>query len=895
MSYANSRVAVVCDLCVMEGKEKGPTVMAMLGGTDRPENSDTSATACAAPLLGPSLGTAPDGQCTWMLRCLIMSSTGSCVRPSSNACALTHDSATSTLSLSTSPSLPVSCTRPLPGMSATSMNRMLPLPPELSSTVSCGRYASRLLLSLASAYSTALARHTDPSSRSKLRTPASRVYDSITLATTVSSSPTCASRRVAGQVDHLHAVQQRRRNGVQAVGRRNEQHAAEVVRHRQVVVLERVILFRVQHLEHRRGRVAVVAGRPDLVNLVQQDHRVGHAHLAQALHNQARHRRHVCAPVATDFRFVADAAQRDPVELAAQRRRHRPRQARLAHARRAHKQQDGRPVRHATCAERLQLLVGRLHLGPGGGRLGLLFLLHVRAGIGRGLGAGVVGRRRGRRLGQLQRALGIARLRLDVLVDRLLEAQHRHVLEQPLLDLLEAVVVTVELRARLGQRARAQPVVRHLRPRDLGQRLQVAANDAVLCLRRHHLAQPLELTVGNLGSVRRQLRRLKLLGQLLDLVWLLLVGALRAAGTATESVSAAEAAAAAATSHTRAKYAATIAQSVGRDQNVERHALAVLRLRQALLQRIPDAGAAATVVVVVVVTVSIRIDRHCRDLDVVADAAYLPLQQLHHTRHARLDVDVRQHLQFLVVRRHHDVGHEVGQHAGLGNRLVQDVRVQAPRQQRREPRMRPVRRNDGGHTQHLCQLARRRLEPLEPFVQRGIANVDFVGAQRHFALEARLLLREPVDDDARAAFDVQRKLSGRTAFNLADLGHYTVAEKVGLGRLAGHKAGHFRSTNTVVVFAVQQPLAARANQRRGDGNAHHRHLVDSPSGAVVFGRVRCRSTGVHVRQQSRNVRTIGCGRNSLQDAGEQDHALGQGQDGEGRTLASRHLGEMGVG
>ncbi|KAF4513429.1 hypothetical protein G6O67_000702 [Ophiocordyceps sinensis] len=190
------------------------TVMAMVGGTGLPEKREIRAMAWPMPLLGPSLGMAPDGQWTWMLRFFMISVAGSGASPSSNACALTHDRATSTLSLSTSPSLPVSCTLPLPGMSATSMKRMLPLPPELyatrpvtipgrlvfsaisssnfsmpkmfstSSTVSFGRYSPRRPPSLASANSTALARQTDPSSRSRLRTPDSRVYDSMILDTT---------------------------------------------------------------------------------------------------------------------------------------------------------------------------------------------------------------------------------------------------------------------------------------------------------------------------------------------------------------------------------------------------------------------------------------------------------------------------------------------------------------------------------------------------------------------------------------------------------------------------------------------------------------------------------------------------------------------------------------
>lgn len=65
----------------------------------------------------------------------------------------------------------------------------------ISSTDSCGLYFSACPESLASAYSTAFARHTEPISRSRFRTPDSRVYDSIILDTTSWLNSTCPSPR----------------------------------------------------------------------------------------------------------------------------------------------------------------------------------------------------------------------------------------------------------------------------------------------------------------------------------------------------------------------------------------------------------------------------------------------------------------------------------------------------------------------------------------------------------------------------------------------------------------------------------------------------------------------------------------------------------------------------
>src|SRR5690606_14409621 len=60
---------------------------------------------------------------------------------------------------------------------------------------------------------------------------------------------------VAGNAYHLHAVEQRPGN-VHGIGGADEQHFGEVVIHLQVVVVEGVVLFRVQHLEQRGSGVA---------------------------------------------------------------------------------------------------------------------------------------------------------------------------------------------------------------------------------------------------------------------------------------------------------------------------------------------------------------------------------------------------------------------------------------------------------------------------------------------------------------------------------------------------------------------------------------------------------------------------------------------------------------
>ena len=62
---------------------------------------------------------------------------------------------------------------------------------------------------------------------------------------------------VAVHVDDLHAVAQRPWDGLQLVGGRDEEDAAQVEGQVEEVVAEGVVLLGVEHLEQRRRRVAV--------------------------------------------------------------------------------------------------------------------------------------------------------------------------------------------------------------------------------------------------------------------------------------------------------------------------------------------------------------------------------------------------------------------------------------------------------------------------------------------------------------------------------------------------------------------------------------------------------------------------------------------------------------
>ena len=146
--------------------------------------------------------------------------------------------------------------------------------------------------------------------------------------------------RVAVEPDDLHTVQERAGDRLGDVRGGDEQDLGEVELDVEVVIAERVVLRRVEHLEQGRARVAAPVGA-DLVDLVEHDHRVHRPGVAQRADQAARERADVGAPVAADLGLVADAAERHAHELAAGRAGDRLADRGLAGAGRADQREDG--------------------------------------------------------------------------------------------------------------------------------------------------------------------------------------------------------------------------------------------------------------------------------------------------------------------------------------------------------------------------------------------------------------------------------------------------------------------------------------------------------------------------------------------------------------------------
>ena len=161
-------------------------------------------------------------------------------------------------------------------------------------------------------------------------------------------------QQVAGDLEDLHPVAQRLRDHRQHVRRRQEHHLRQVEGHVQVVVQERVVLLGVEHLQQRRARVpAEVAAQ--LVELVEQDHRVVGPGRLEPLQDPARQRADVGAPVSLDLGLVAHPAEREPEELPPHRARDAAPEAGLADARRTAEAQDRAGVPGAQLAHRQEL------------------------------------------------------------------------------------------------------------------------------------------------------------------------------------------------------------------------------------------------------------------------------------------------------------------------------------------------------------------------------------------------------------------------------------------------------------------------------------------------------------------------------------------------------------
>ena len=338
---------------------------------------------------------------------------------------------------------------------------------------------------------------------------------------------------VAGQLQDLHAVAERRGDGIEQVGGGDEHDLREIEGHVEVVVGEAEVLLRVEHLEERRAGIAAEVG-PELVDLVEHHGGVVRGRLLHGLDDPARQRTHVGASVTSDLRLVPHAAEAEAHELAAGGPGDRLPERGLAHAGRPDEAEDG--------------------------------AAHV-----------------------------------------VLQLAHRKVLEDALLDLVEAVVVGVE---DLPGVLDVEVVLGPLGPGKVGDPVEVGAGHGVLGAGRGDGLEAVELLVGDLLHVGRETGLLEPFAQLVELLLLL----------------------------------AQLAQLLLDGLELLAQVVLALGLRHLALH-----GA----------------------VDLVGELEDLPLavEQLEHELHARLEVDGLEDL-LLLLDGHVDVGgDEVGEVPGMGDRV----------------------------------------------------------------------------------------------------------------------------------------------------------------------------------------------------------------------------------
>ena len=82
-------------------------------------------------------------------------------------------------------------------------------------------------------------------------------------------------RDIPAHFNQLHTVKQGSRNGVQVICRSDEHHFRQIVIDIQEVVMESIVLFRVQDLQKSRRRVSIDGSLTHFVDLVQNKHGVG--------------------------------------------------------------------------------------------------------------------------------------------------------------------------------------------------------------------------------------------------------------------------------------------------------------------------------------------------------------------------------------------------------------------------------------------------------------------------------------------------------------------------------------------------------------------------------------------------------------------------------------------
>ena len=147
------------------------------------------------------------------------------------------------------------------------------------------------------------------------------------------------SFRVARETQDFEPILERRRNRVQHICRRDKEDLRKIVFDVKIVILEHVVLFRIEHFQERRAWVAAKIGA-ELIDFVEQQNWIHRARFLHHLNDLTGQRANIGAAMPSNFGFVTDASQAEPHELSARSPGDRFTQAGLADSRRTNETED---------------------------------------------------------------------------------------------------------------------------------------------------------------------------------------------------------------------------------------------------------------------------------------------------------------------------------------------------------------------------------------------------------------------------------------------------------------------------------------------------------------------------------------------------------------------------
>lgn len=126
-------------------------------------------------------------------------------------------------------------------------------------------------------------------------------------------------KSIPRHIDNLHSIKQRRVQSLQHIRCTHKQHLRQINRRVNKVICKRIILLRIQNLQQRSPWISMMTRLPNLINLINQNHRVIHLARFQRVDNLTRHSSHIRPSEPLERTRVPIPPQRNPHKFPIQR------------------------------------------------------------------------------------------------------------------------------------------------------------------------------------------------------------------------------------------------------------------------------------------------------------------------------------------------------------------------------------------------------------------------------------------------------------------------------------------------------------------------------------------------------------------------------------------------